>query len=89
MVTVVSFDCAKYFVIAISSSTASSYFIMGLAESKNFVTVTSLEAWSRNLVTVTSRNLLTDVSLAAANCVITFYILFRVEKWNFYIAKLL
>jgi len=43
-VTVVSFDCAKYFVMAISSSTWASYLEMGRAESKNLVTVTSLAA---------------------------------------------
>lgn len=44
LVTVTSFDLAKYLVMAISSSTYSSCFWMGMAASRNFVTVTSLAA---------------------------------------------
>ena len=73
-VTVTSLDFAKYFVIAISSSTTSSCYAMGAADSRNLVTVTSLAAWSRNLVTVVSKNFVTVISLAAASYVITFYI---------------
>ena len=68
LVTVTSFDWARYLVIAMSSSTYSSCFwIAGVAESKNFVTVTSLAAWSKNLVTVVSRNLVTVISFAVAS----------------------
>ena len=55
-------------VMEISSATCSNWCAIGLADSKNFVTVTSLAAWSKNLVTVVSKNLVTVMSLAAASC---------------------
>ena len=55
-------------VMEISSATCSNWCTIGLADSKNFVTVTSLAAWSKNLVTVVSKNLVTVMSLAAASC---------------------
>ena len=68
LVTEVSFVVVKYLVIAISSSTCSSCLSRGYSMSRNLVTVMSLDACSRNLVIVESRNFVTVVSLAVANC---------------------